>query len=719
MPVNQILRGCNCCWIIGRYLNSVSGDKPALNDSALYYYSKAENLSGSLVYIAGLGRSYQLAGRIYCSKHNFAKGDEYTGKALALFLDHHLWQDAAETYLNKEEFYVASGGQDLKVRIGYYEQGWPLFVKAGAKKRAGEALQALGDFYQLTEDNLKALERLKLALSLFQSTNYPLLQSTYDLLGYVNWKKDNFSEALKYAQLAVKTAEAVGDSTMQLCTIYNRIGLIYYATYKYPQANYYYKKALNIAERHHDNSALMLAANLSSSFITQNKPAEALELLTETQKKHPKLEPEYRIGFDVLFVSVYCSLKRYPEARSYFQKILDVYHSPDQGGPMKNLVLNGITRYYVTVKQFAQAGQYVPEFIKTSRLLPNKRPLLFAYQRAYMVDSAERKYDAAFKSYQRYVKLKDSVFESAKNRQIQQLQVEFDSKQKEKENVSLKSERLLQVNKVKQANYIRNLTLAGIIVLLILIASLYYSYRVNKRNSQAISEKNLSLNQLVTEKEWLLKEIHHRVKNNLQIVMGLLQRQSAYINNDEALAAIQNSENRMHAIALIHQKLYQSENLDLIYMPGYIDEMISYLKDSCGLDNRILFKKQVDEIYLDVSQAVPLGLILNEAITNAIKYAYPDDKTGTICVSLLISNGANNQLMVSDNGPGLPANFNINKVDSLGINLMKGLTNQLGGVFTIGGKQGCSIHVEFRTEVFNRKEVEKSIKEEAVHQYSV
>jgi two-component sensor histidine kinase len=199
-----------------------------------------------------------------------------------------------------------------------------------------------------------------------------------------------------------------------------------------------------------------------------------------------------------------------------------------------------------------------------------------------------------------------------------------------------------------------------------------------------------------------LKEIHHRVKNNLQIVTGLLQRQSTYIDNDEAMNAIQNSENRMHAIALIHHNLYQSDSLDLIKMPDYIGEMIGYLQESFDLDNRIIFEKHVEEINLDVAQAVPVGLILNEAVTNAIKYAYREDETGVIYITLTGIDDQYNILTIADNGSGFPENFDIERVDSLGINLMRGLSKQLGGVLKIHDKQGCTIEITFKTEILSK-----------------
>ena len=127
---------------------------------------------------------------------------------------------------------------------------------------------------------------------------------------------------------------------------------------------------------------------------------------------------------------------------------------------------------------------------------------------------------------------------------------------------------------------------------------------------------------LLKDKEWLIKEVHHRVKNNLQMVISLLNSQSIYLNDEAAVVAIQESQRRMHAMSLIHQKLYQSENVGVIDMRAYINEFISYLKDIFETGSSIRFEQDVDPIKLDVGQAVPVGLILNEVITNSIKYAF-------------------------------------------------------------------------------------------------
>jgi len=175
--------------------------------------------------------------------------------------------------------------------------------------------------------------------------------------------------------------------------------------------------------------------------------------------------------------------------------------------------------------------------------------------------------------------------------------------------------------------------------------------------------------------------------------MSLLHSQSTYINNGAVLTAINDSQHRVHAMSLIHQKLYGSENLSSIDMSSYMRELIIYLKDSFDSSQRIHFDIDIQPFQMDVSRAVPLGLILNEAITNCLKYAFPDEKSGVISVLLARTAGDEVLLSKSDNGVGLPADFK--KRDSLGMNLMKGLSADLDGSFSIQNDNGTVIRILF------------------------
>ncbi|OCX52125.1 hypothetical protein BEL04_11570 [Mucilaginibacter sp. PPCGB 2223] len=695
---------------ISRYYNAAQVNQPALPDSALATASRASQLTGRLSFNEGVGLSYQLMAQAWCKKKDFKKSDELIRKAIAVFVSHNLYRDAAEAYLNMQEFYLSAGGQDYKVMIRYYEQALPLFEKSGAILRAAATLNVLGDFYLQIDDFTHSIADLEKALAYYQSKGYRYLQSIYTLLGDDYRCRDNLHEALKYQLLAVKTAEAVKDSSMELCRIYNHTALVYYAITQVTQASYYFKKAIAVAEKYHSEDMIDLSSNLAHSLNAGNLPAEAIAVLKKSDKEFPQLTPEKRMSYDISYLVAYVKLKKYREGRPYCERLLKNYDASYNSPSEKSNALRALLMYNIGVGNYNKAAALIPVYKKAIGNVRLKNRVTYnSYLYSYQIDSARQNYLSAMQNYRIYVRLKDSVLTATINKQMQELQVQYDTEKKERENLYLRKESLLQASRIKQADHIRNLTLTGIVFLLIIVVLLYFGYRANRLNSKAISDQNVMLNKLVAEKEWLLKEIHHRVKNNLQIVMGLLQRQSSYIDNQDALIAIQNSENRMHSIALIHQKLYQSENLDLICMPEYVNEMIQHLKVSSNLDNRIFFEKQVDDIYLDVTQAVPLGLILNEAITNAIKYAYPADEAGIIYISLVKGKGPLIHLTIADNGPGLPEGFDIGKAESLGLNLMKGLSKQLGGSFDIANEDGCMINISFETDVFGRNIMETEL----------
>ncbi len=233
-------------------------------------------------------------------------------------------------------------------------------------------------------------------------------------------------------------------------------------------------------------------------------------------------------------------------------------------------------------------------------------------------------------------------------------------------------------------------------------------YKKNFSLQHLLKEKDGLLKEkdgLLTEKEWLLKEIHHRVKNNLQVVMSLLNSQAASLEDqaatladNSALSAIQESQHRVQVMALIHQKLYQSEQVDRVEMRSYIQEVVSYLCDSYSLPGSVRFGLDVDEIELDVTLAVPLGLIINEALINAFKYAFPGGRSGVVTLSLHRLADATYELAIADNGVGLPAGYDPSRSRSLGMTLLHGFSHQLGGELTITSRQGLRIGLVFEEE---------------------
>lgn len=198
------------------------------------------------------------------------------------------------------------------------------------------------------------------------------------------------------------------------------------------------------------------------------------------------------------------------------------------------------------------------------------------------------------------------------------------------------------------------------------------------------------------EKEVLLKEIHHRVKNNLGIVSSLLQMQCRRTQDPVVTAILRDSQNRIASIALVHEKLYRSEDLADIDFAQYIPDLTTHLFDSYNVSSsQIKLNIQVDNASLDIETAIPCGLIINELVSNALKYAFVGNRGGKIEVKFYQKSESNLILIIKDNGVGLPENFDSKKTKTLGITLVQGLVKQLRGKLEIDSQQGTEFKITF------------------------
>ncbi|MGA3169602.1 MAG: PAS domain S-box protein [Chthoniobacteraceae bacterium] len=201
------------------------------------------------------------------------------------------------------------------------------------------------------------------------------------------------------------------------------------------------------------------------------------------------------------------------------------------------------------------------------------------------------------------------------------------------------------------------------------------------------------------EKEVLLKEIHHRVKNNLQIVSSLLQLQASYIKDPDALNIFEESRDRIKSMALIHEQLYQSNDLAQIDFPEYMRSLLNMVLSANRTKGiHVETRLHIDPVSLDLDTAIPVGLITNELVTNSLKYAFAGRNMGEIGVRLTKSDTGDFVLMVSDNGVGLPAKFNFDKATSLGLRLVRILTKQMRARLEISNGMGTEFRIYFRLQ---------------------
>jgi len=214
----------------------------------------------------------------------------------------------------------------------------------------------------------------------------------------------------------------------------------------------------------------------------------------------------------------------------------------------------------------------------------------------------------------------------------------------------------------------------------------------------AISNANLfeRIKGSLDEKEILLKEIHHRVKNNLQIINSLLSLQSAKFEDSQVGSIFLDTQNRVRSMALIHDKLYQSNNLSQINFAEYIEDLVEYILHAYQVDEEsIQININAEEIYLYIDAAIPCGMILSELISNALKHGFPGKRRGEVLIEL--SSGDQNRITisVSDNGIGMPSDIDLDNLESLGLQLVITLVKQLHGEIELNRSKGTIFSISF------------------------
>ena len=536
-----------------------------------------------------------------------------------------------------------------------------------------------------------AESELLTVLSKYKAIRYPQLHYTYNLLSTVSRVKGNFNKSLMYAMLTLESMKQSND-TLYAANFYADLARIYMEVGNTDKGIEWYKKALQKwRQNERPTFAVFFAAGyISNDLIRHNKPKEALAFTWKLSQQLPPITVIQKACLAQNLAECFDALHEYGKAEKYYQRSLLLYVQSKMDFEVSQDAERTIGKFYLSKNAFEKAGSHLRKALLFNPQKLSAAALKDVHFMMFRVDSAQQNYISSINHFKRHKQLSDSILDVRKTREIEELQIKYESEKRNKDLVLLNKKSELQQNKLQQASMTQRYTLASLVLMIVILALLYKQYKLKNSSNhdlqhqkEEITVKNQSLKRLLSEKEWLLKEIHHRVKNNLQIIISLLNSQSTYLDNDIALTAIKESQHRMYSISLIHQMLYQSENLALIDMATYIEELANYLRSSFDLTGKVNLNFDLTSIKMNVNQAIPVGLILNETITNAIKYAFDVKRDGNITISFYEDHPDHVTLLVIDDGPGFPSSFNLENCQSLGMNLIKGLTNQLEGSFDI------------------------------------
>lgn len=579
-----------------------------------------------------------------------------------------------------------------KITIGLKARG--IYLQNRQFKKAAAVLSDIANQRTYLKQYELAEKDLQQSLAEYKAAGETKLQYTYMTLVDLEYTRGNFYRAIAHCVQGIKST-APGEEILYTSFFYWTAAKSNFAVKNYEETLTWLSKAMETFKEHQDYKFLHI-----QTLLALNKIEEAGKAIDRI------IQPAFsKDSWDTLHL--YLSIAQYhakkrdtEEAVHYFLKTLErakiLFVGRTDGWLTK--CYNGIAEAYLNNNQAPKSEDYIKQtewIVKNSSMPLDPGLLIDHYNNAYRYDTATGQYKSSVKNLELRVALEDSIFAADKEKQLAELNIQYETSQKELSIKNLQNQTTAQRATLKTARLQRNITIAGIFIMILVSALFYRNYQLKKQANQTITHKNERLQHLVNEKDWLVKEIHHRVKNNLQTVMGLLGTQSYYLKSEEAINAMTESQHRIQSMSLIHQRLYQSNNLSSIGMNGYIHELINSLSEGFNTDNRVRFNIDVAPITLDLAHAIPLGLIINEAITNAFKYAFPGNRPGLITVALKEDPASNISLSIHDNGVGLGPGFDARLADTMGMNLMRGLCSEIGAQCSITNQGGTLITVHF------------------------
>jgi len=687
---------------LGRIYFIESWGNKKIIDSAFYYLRKGAYLGDSTnlynkeitnVSLCLLGQTY-----IYA-------GDTFTGKKICMqvirrYQRYNQKMDEADTWrMMAKELWVRN--VDDKFIPAYFDSSINLYDQANHAVKVAEMRIEKMNYFSEKGNRIAAEAELREILKEAKEDDCENLSAIYQMLASQERYKGNLNKALEYALEAVKYVDRSDDKYIaQYC--YGELAQVYEELGEAEKSIYWYKRCID--ERKNKVTQYIMYRTISLmvvQMIKAKEEKEALKLLQQIVRDDPPKGHAESAVLSQSFAYCYIAMKQFKLAEEKYLEMIADYEEGEFHTEILHIAYYDIGKFYVDMQQYDKAGTYLNKALVIGNSTTGRTRDLHLL--LFKVDSATGQLTSAIKHFQTYKSLNDSIFSQAKSRQIEELMIKYETEKKDQNITLLENESNLQKRKIMQANQTRNWIIGVAVLFLTIIGLLINNSRLKqqinrklKAQQKEIEKKNSSLQHLVEEKDWLVKEIHHRVKNNFHIVMGLLGTQSEYLKTEEAIQSMTESQHRVHAMSLIHQKLYQSDNLSAINMTDYIYELVNYLRDSFNIRKSIQFKLQIDPIDLDLSHCVPVGLIMNEAITNAIKYAFPGSLEGEIEISFRRISGAHLLLIIRDNGIGLPSHFDMDNPSSMGMRLMKGLSDDIEGKFEINNHNGTEIMLNFK-----------------------
>ena len=584
-----------------------------------------------------------------------------TKEALNLAIKHNYLEGKYAAYSNFGKIYINTG--DFSLAIQNIEKAILLIKQTKNKEVLGDNYFYLAQCYLFLNNFPETTKKLNQALSIFESLNLKVKQARiYNNFAILYGKQKNSSEELKYYNTAIQLLK--NDTS---------------------KAGTYLKNIIN--------------KNIGLIYCDNNEPEKALAVFLKAYDIDKVSGKPNNFAMNCRSIgTAYRMKKEYTNALKYYNEALEVFQKMENKSGEAD-TFREIGKVYFETNQLEQAINFTNKGLAISKQIGELESIKFSYKNLSDIYAQMGDYGKAYQNEILHKKYSDSMFNSEINNKVNELQLNFEFEKKQeiaKRNQKIKDEkRAVEAKKQEKILYIIILSLFFVTFA---AAIIYWNFKEQKAQNKTVELQNIKIQEALIEKETLLKEIHHRVKNNLQIISSLLNMQTQEIEEEKVLIPIQEAQNRLQVMSLIHESLYKSDNINKINIKEYFDDLGNYLSAMYNINSKkISLEINTNDFLFNYDTAIPLGLIVNELATNAFKHAFENINSGTIFIELTHNEENEYLLSVKNNGNALPSGFNIDAFKSLGFKLVSILSRQLRGNFTFNSlAKTTSFEVRFK-----------------------
>lgn len=643
--------------------------------------------------------AFKFAGKEF-QKHlrqNMDSAQYYAEQLLELTASDPISVSRAQAISSYGEFRRLAGKDSV---FYYQEKAANIYKELGNDKLYARSMGPLGQAFKNQGEYEKAIEYLNVCLNYAQKAKDSIVVAvTLDNLGDATRLLARNDESLDYYFKAAKLFKKLG-FTGNYASNLNSIGLIYRVEGKHEKEIEYFKKSIEALEDTNEpvrkgNAHL----NLATAYSAKNQDSKAIQHFQHAMSLYDSAN--YEVGKTF----VYNGFSSFYESKNDYKKSLEYALKNIELATKHNMLVQLADAYSHAGKCYGELDQLENAIVyfKKAYELDRKggrlnRSNSWAKQLATIYE-AKQNHREALKYFRLHASESDSLVNKENIEKFKEVELNYAYNQqrmvdslkvaKEKETIALKHEQDLLREKQSQ-----NVLFFALLLIAVIAIFSFIAFKRKQKQEVALKEKNDVIEKALNEKQLLLKEINHRVKNNFQIVSSLLEIQSKGIEDEKALKLAQEGRERINSMALIHQRLYQNDDL-LIHFQEYMEKLVGELQYIYG-GKETKVNLDVPDLTFDIDTAIPLGLIVNELVSNAFKYGFKGEGNQELNVQLNKEQDGTYKLKVQDNGVGVPEGFNVEKAKSLGLRLVRRLSKQLHGSMTYANEDGCTFTVLFK-----------------------